>query len=72
VAALVCAGEGFFGLRQPVLRSQQDGELECAVGVSAVVGATICAGGASDVAALFEQQAEAVSGGGVAALVRAG
>ena len=72
VAALVCAGKGFFGLGQPVLRTQQDGELECTIGVSAVVGATICGGGAGDIAALFEEQAEVVSGGGVAALVRAG
>jgi hypothetical protein len=72
VAALVRAGKGFLGLGQVVLRIQQDGELECAVDVSAVVGATICGGGAGDVAALFEEQAEVVSGGGVAGLVCAG
>jgi hypothetical protein len=72
VAALVCAGKGFFGLGQPVVRSQQDGELECALGVSAVVGSAIRRGGLGDVAALFEEHAEVVSGGAMAALVRAG
>jgi hypothetical protein len=44
-------------------------ELECAVDNAAVVGAAVGRGGTGDVAALFEEQAEVVSGGGVAALV---
>ncbi len=71
VAALVRAGKRAFGFIQPVLLSQQDRELECAIRVAAVVGATICGGGAGDITALFEQHAEVVGGGGVAALVRA-
>jgi hypothetical protein len=70
VAAPVSTGKRAFGFSEQVLFGQQDGELERAVRVASVVGATVCGGGAGEIAALLEQHAEVMSRDRVAALVR--
>ena len=71
VAALVSARERVFGLAEPVRAGEEHPKLESALRETALVGALICRGSADDIAALFEQQAQVVSSGGMAALVRA-
>jgi hypothetical protein len=54
VAALIRARECLFGFGHLVVFDEEPGDLECAVGVSALIGADECGRGANQVAPLLE------------------
>ena len=71
VSALRRPCKRVFGFIESVRPGKQHREGERRLGIAGIVGATICRGGAREIAAILEEDAEVVCGVGVPALVRA-